>query len=361
MKPGEVSVELSAYIHLVELSSESRSDNGLAIRAVASLTYPVVVSAFTLVNGMIIILSAQDKYRSGEKMLGEPVENHNAIANLLAAKFIARSDVKAIQNPDGSYMPRRQAFSREDLLAHIRGEVTYGHYMLNLDNKVKLIVFDIDIDKTARLPTRYSADEGYTDFAEIGCPVQPCKIDGCEHKGARDVWRARGLQQDDIRITQRAYLSGQLRGIANKLMRGVDEYLQVPTTMAYTGSKGVHVYAFTGLVEADLARVGQRVVFDGLGTFSESKGNNFFKHVELDGPEESYSSLTVEVFPKQSEITSEGFGNLVRLPLGKNRHNPAHPTFFMDARGNHGLHAIMRRDALDALQAANPWAGSTPR
>lgn len=276
----------------------------------------------------------------------EPTEKHNAIVNLLAQKFIARSDIKAIQHPDGSYAPRHSKFTRDDLLAHIRGEATYGHYMIDLNNKTKLIVFDIDINKEAKLPREYDPENGYSDFVAAM---------------ARDVWRARGVAQDDERFTQRDYLRGQLRMMANKLMRGVWEHLQVPTTMAYTGSKGVHVYAFTGLVDADLARVGQQVVLDGLGCFQPKKGNNFYKHVQLTGFEDSFAELEVEVYPKQAELTeTRQFGNLVRLPLGINRHNPSHPCFFMDARGNYGSRAIMRRDALDALTNDDPWAGPAP-
>lgn len=284
--------------------------------------------------------------------MAEPAENHNAIVNLLAQKFIARSDIKAIQHPDGSYAPRHSKFTRADILAHIKGEVTYGHYLISLENKVKLIVFDIDILKSAALPTMYSPEEGYSGF-ELAAP--------------RDVWRARGLSPEDVRIMQRGYLSQQLRGMANMLMRGVWDHLpspsggHTPTTMAYTGSKGVHVYAFTGPIEAELAQLGQEVVLDGLGTFQKKKGNNFYRHVELDTEETSYAELEVEVYPKQGEL-NEGrqFGNLVRLPLGINRHNPSHPCFFMDARGNYGSRAIMHRDALDALTNDDPWAGPAP-
>lgn len=289
-------------------------------------------------------------------MNGEPEENHNAIVNLLAQKFIARTDIKAVQKPDGSYAPRHSKFTRQDLLDHITGRATYGHYMIDLNNQTKLIVFDIDLVKPKPteprpfLPTTYTPEDGYGNF-EAGEDVAYL----------RDVWRARGISKDDVRFMQRGYLSQQLRGMANKLMRGVWEHLQVPTTMAYTGSKGVHVYAFTGLVDAEAARLGQKIVLDSLGCFQPKKGNNFYRHVELDGFENSYAELEVEVYPKQSEL-NEGrqFGNLVRLPLGKNLHNPAHPTFFMDARGNHGSRAIMRRDALDALTNDDPWAGPAP-
>ena len=294
-------------------------------------------------------------------MTGEPEVNHNAIVNLLAQKFIARSDIKAVQHADGSYAPRHSKFTRADILDHIRGEVTYGHYLINLDNKVKVIVFDIDIRKseyndapygTVELPTLYSPEDGYGGYQRFQTKE--------DLEEPRNIWRARGLQPGDVRIMQRGYLSQQMRGMANKIMRAVSDNLKVPTTMAYTGSKGVHVYAFTGLIDCELAVVGKNIVFDSLG-FVRVKGKNFFMHPDAGNREDSYAELDVEGYPKQEDLNeSRQFGNLVRLPLGVNRKNPSHPCFFMDARGNHGSRAIMRRDALDALTSDDPWTGPAP-
>lgn len=278
-------------------------------------------------------------------------EEQKKIARLFAGKMIARSDVKAIQKSDGSYAPRREAFTMQDIVDHINGKQTYGHYLLNPVNGeflTKLIVFDIDLTKKGKnqnviddcwLPTSYT-DGVYGDFVDVA--------------SCRDIWRARA--SSDVERLQRGFMSFQLRMMAEKLMRAVSDHLQVPTTMAYTGSKGVHVYAFTGLVTAEIARAGQEVVMDKLGCFEKKRGNNFYVHKNTgSGPEADFAQMEIEVYPKQESMSEGGFGNLVRLPLGKNMHNPSHPTFFMDARGSIGAKSIHERDAIDALTHDNPW------
>jgi hypothetical protein len=267
------------------------------------------------------------------------------VTDMLATKFIARSDIKAEQRDNGSYIPRHSKFTRQDLLDHINGDRTYGHYMIkpeeNGDFTTKLLAFDIDLLKLGQLPTLYSPEEGYTHFMEMPC---------------REIWRMQ--KPDPLNMMQRGFMSQQLRHMATKIMRGVADHLRVPTTMAYTGSKGVHVYAFTGVIPADLARTGQKTLFDHLDCFQPKKGNNFFAHKDGGTAEDSFAQMEVETYPKQDSLSEDGFGNLLRLPLGINRHNPRHPTFFMDARGNHGSQAIMPRDTIDALTHDNPWEDS---
>lgn len=271
-------------------------------------------------------------------------EEKKQIAYHFASKFIGRRDVKAIQKTDGSYAPRRSRWLLTDLLDHINGVHTYGHYLLNPEENgeftTKLLVFDIDLNKVGPLPTSYDPQLGYGDYIDSRC---------------RDIWQTRGLAAGDVRIMQRAFMSQQLRFMANRLMRSVHDNLMVPTTMAYTGSKGVHVYAFTGTVSAEIARKGHLVVIEDLQMVSK-RGNNFFIAKQSDNPEEGFQQLEVEVYPKQDSVAEEGgLGNLVRLPLGINHHNPAHPTFFMDARGNIGSQSIMERHALSALTHDDPW------
>ncbi len=72
------------------------------------------------------------------------------LAKLFASKFIARPDVFAEQFPDGAWAPRRQRLGMSDLLAHIRGERSLGHYMLNQASECKLFAFDIDLEKPSQ-------------------------------------------------------------------------------------------------------------------------------------------------------------------------------------------------------------------
>ena len=41
-------------------------------------------------------------------------------------------------------------------------------------------------------------------------------------------------------------------------------------------------------------------------------------------------NLTVEIFPKQASMKDKDLGNMVRLPLGRNKKNPKDPCFFID-------------------------------
>jgi hypothetical protein len=86
--------------------------------------------------------------------------------------------------------------------------------------------------------------------------------------------------------------------------------------VAFSGSKGVHVYGcFGGSVRATAARDVGLSVLDSWGRgelFSAVKGKNFYKAA-------TYPDLTVEVFPKQEKVGTGGFGNLLRLPLGINQ------------------------------------------
>lgn len=284
-------------------------------------------------------------------------ENIRTVGNLLASKFIARSDVKAIQRTNGDYNPIDKAFSRADIEAHLQGELTYGHYLLNQDSQAKLFVFDIDLDQLDKLhpdrneylraPTETDSDGVWTNFA----PCDP-----------REVWA------DRSRKVERAYFKVQLRTMAQRLAAVITKELDIPIACTYTGSKGLHVYGFTGLMPASDVRDGAQLVIDSLGVFEPHRGNNFFKH-KLKGSyvrgvgnvgdisdEESFQCLTLEVFPKQVTLDGKGYGNLCRLPLGKNLKNPQDPTFFLDFRADFSGGCFTPRDPIDAMTCKSYWS-----
>lgn len=296
-------------------------------------------------------------------------ETSKEIAKLFAKNFIARSDVKAIQHPDGAYRPdvnrdaqggavfhARSGFNMADLLNHINGVSTYGHYMLNSNDKCKMFVFDIDLDKPdkakpetwerLRAPLEVDSDGVWRNFA----PCDP-----------RAVWL------DRTKTIQRAYFKTQLRILAEQLASKVSRELEIPVAATYTGNKGVHVYGFTGLLPAKDVREGAHLALQAYGGFEPFEGQNFFKHREspiTNGSYDtgmpydedlSYQCMTLEVFPKQDSLEKKGFGNLVRLPLGKNLKNPQDPTFFLDFRGNYTDQALMPREPVDALTTTNYW------
>lgn len=253
----------------------------------------------------------------------------NEVANLISKRFLSRADVKAIQKSNGEYRPhtassnpdsKRIPWSRDDLNAHLAGEKTFGHYLINPNDECKLFAFDIDLEKSGSLPTEPFAG------------ILPTNGDPWSTSEEVDNFYRSFTQCDDLRAAwrdrshpARDWMKMQFKEIAIRLVRYIHEELDIPTIAAYSGSKGVHVYALTGLISAHQAREGAQIVLDGLSDFKLVRGNNFYKSIH---PE--YDNLSIEIYPKQESLSGKDLGNLMRLPLGRNRKNPKDPTFFLD-------------------------------
>ncbi len=276
------------------------------------------------------------------------LSDSNTVANLLAKKFIARPDVKAVQFNDGSWAPHTTTrkrdgekipWRREDLNAHISGVQTFGHYLLKPgDDTVKLFAFDIDLEKDSD-PEIPEADSRYHRgyWPDDSGAVHQCDI--------REAWLDRAHPS-------RGWSKYQLKMVAHKIMRVLTEDLELPCAAAYSGGKGVHVYAFTGLISAADARDGASIALDTVGGWKPSRGDNFFRSIDTD-PTTGYPNLSIEVFPKQDSLAGKDLGNLMRLPLGKNLKNPKDPTFFLDMTSPMGVMAPI--DPVYALTTTNPW------
>jgi hypothetical protein len=264
------------------------------------------------------------------------------LADLIAKRFIARPDVKAIQNADGTWKPHttdgrvdspKLPWKRPDLVDHLTGTRTFGHYLLSTDNNVKLFAFDIDLEenKPADHPRPYTGhwvdDEG-----------------NVHEFDAREAWKDRAHPS-------RSWSKYQLKMVASKLMARIHDELSIPCAAAYSGGKGVHVYGFTGLMSATEAREGAMIALDSLGGWEPTRGDNFFHSIDQD-PTTGYPNLSIELFPKQNTLTSGGLGNLMRIPLGKNLKNPKDPTFFLDMTSPMGQ--MKPVDPIYAL-TGNPW------
>lgn len=258
--------------------------------------------------------------------------------------------MKAIQFPDGSWMPHRarnpetrkfdgpyHPWTRDDLNAHLAGSQTFGHYLLNPENKCKLFAFDIDLEKNSgpEIPEgdpRYH--RGYYPEGELMIEFD-----------AREAWLDRAHPS-------RAWSKYQLRMVSAQLMKIIHEELELPCAAAYSGGKGVHVYAFTGAISAADAREGASIVLDALGGWKASRGDNFFRSIDTH-PTSGYPNLSIEVFPKQDSLAdASSFGNLMRLPLGRNLKS-SDPTFFLDMTAPMGVMAPV--DPVYALTTTNPW------
>lgn len=294
------------------------------------------------------------------------------LAGLLAQKFIARPDVKARQTPSGEYMPVqhcpvcnrgfcnheepkvREGWKRADIEAHLAGQATYGHYLLNTDSECKFFAFDIDLDKPGlwekedpsirpMFPFPYEVTTK-GDTATWGHNAEfmgePTELD------PRAAWLNRAHPA-------RNWLKLQLKVVAHHLASSIESTLGLPAAVAYTGAKGLHVYGLTGKVSAADAREGAQIVLDdmantALGKVYPIKGDVFYRTVNQD-VELGQPNLTIEVFPKQTSLDGMSLGNLMRLPLGVNLKNPKDPTFFVDMAAS-----------LDSIERVDPtWALST--
>jgi hypothetical protein len=281
--------------------------------------------------------------------MGAYLSDPNVIANLFAAKFIARPDVKAIQQTTGIWTPHetgpqgsktRLPWTREDLLAHLDGSRSFGHYLLNTDDTVKLFAFDIDLEKDGD-PEKESDPYRGTYVPDFQDANDNPTI---EYADARASWKDRSHPG-------RAWYKFQLKMVASLLAKYVHDELDLPVAVAYSGGKGVHVYGFTGRIPARDARDGARIVLDALGGWAPARGDNFYRSIDRD-PISGYPNLSIEVFPKQDSLGGKDLGNLMRLPLGRNLKS-TDPTFFIDMRTPMGQ--MVPCDPEWALTTATPW------
>lgn len=239
-------------------------------------------------------------------------EDSEALAKLLVSNFIERQDVKAIQTASGDYMPVREnpkdtssptlKFGLRDIIAHVEGKTTYGHYLVSKEGTCRVIVFDIDLRAKAN-PAR---DE------------RPYTFEGVEYD-PREVWAG-----PDSPCKRN--LAMMLRVTAESIGRRATELTPFKTMVSYSGCKGMHVYVCLPKgTPAETARDAAGAIIDSYdGLLVADRGNNFFKHAERMRP------ISIEVFPKQDVVNPNGgFGNLIRLPLGINQKSGKRG-FFLD-------------------------------
>lgn len=294
------------------------------------------------------------------------------LAKLFASKFIARPDVKAIQLhknggglsqgdwfPDTRIKPERLArsphaplgFNMDHLLAHLAGERTYGHYLLSEDSQCKLFAFDIDLEKSGtyiKQPDWTEAPDGADEAWYMENSVEVI-VDGTgTGPNLRDLWMDRSRQA----APARAWFKYQMKHLAHIVAAKVVE-LDIPCAVAYSGSKGLHVYGFTGKMPAEEVREAALLVLDMLDEFEPMRGKNFFRH-KNDDPFHGFQNFSIEVFPKQGSLDGKTLGNLMRLPLGVNWKNPKDPTFFVNMTGP--LAELKpHSDPVKLLEGGNPF------
>lgn len=268
------------------------------------------------------------------------------LENLLAAKFIARPDVKAKQFDGGGYTPVRTSdesyvpFGRADLSAHLAGTATYGHYLVGAEDTCKIFCLDVDLRPGKPgvdyfpLPTSGLAGD---DLGNWG--------DWMKADDVRSIWRNRA-------DPRRNYLKYCMRLGAHMLASKIHELLEVPVAAAYSGSKGYHVYGFTGPISALDARDAAEIVLDSMEMFTLEKGKSMYGLKDPWDDDNPFSSFNIEVYPKQESVDSDRLGNLLRLPLGRNLKS-TDPTFFMDLTT--AMTEMKPVDPIWALTTDSPW------
>lgn len=285
------------------------------------------------------------------------------MATLIAKKFIQRRTAKAQQKYNGDYTPVAQwnqdgsrgqldPWKMIDLQAHLEGKATYGHYLIDEADTCKLFAFDIDLEQN-RPPK--GDDPGFTGS---WCELPDLSAD--EYDISDEDWNKRLKVHEcnpreawlDRAHPGRPWLKYQLRVIAEKLSRTVAQEFELPVVSAYSGSKGVHVYAFTGPISANEAREAAETTLALAGGFELFRGKNFFRTVDQH-PFTGFPNLSIEVFPKQGSLEGKDLGNLMRLPLGRNLKSQD-PTFFIDQRAPLAQ-LVPHPDPLTLLETGRPW------
>lgn len=283
------------------------------------------------------------------------------MATLIAKRFIQRRDAKAIQYSHGGYTPvtdgdeenpKRLPWMMDDIRAHLARERTYGHYLIDQDNMTKLFAFDIDLEPNREAKGNIPAHQGYwcqlptvEELPENCTDEQWASLVKTHPFDAREAWLDRAHPSRD-------WTKMQLRTMVERISRVVSEEFGLPTVSAYSGAKGVHVYAFTGTIDAAQAREAAELTLQLVGGIELARGKNFFRTTDQ-SPLRGFPNLSIEVFPKQANLDGKDLGNLMRLPLGRNQ-KTMDPTFFIDQRAPM-THLVPHPDPLELLRSGRPW------
>lgn len=195
---------------------------------------------------------------------------------LFARRFSGRENCYARQwwsgagddSGKGGYSPVREPLTLDRVRAHLAGSITVGVYPVRVDQTVTFFALDLDIRKRAL--------EAST--------------------------RSRSALQALRRLVHETGL---------RLLAACRD-LGLPMLLEDSGYKGRHLWGF--LSENLPAELVYRL------------GRQLLPHIEL--PDE----LTLEFFPKQAAVDSDGLGNLIKLPLGIHRRT-GRRALFLDHRG----------------------------
>lgn len=266
------------------------------------------------------------------------------LTDLIASRFIARTDCYAVQRPDGSYNPVNSPITRSVVEDHLQGNATYGHYLIGPNNEAKFFCFDIDLKTKGEYWIR-------PDLAlmpeEIGTATPEAdawydqNLQGPYEVDPRHAWKSRDPYS-------RPYFKERFRYLGEILTSTISDF-DIPTCMTYSGHKGIHVYGFTGKADAGLIRGIANEVLHKTQIFKAGKGSNFF-----DDATGEFPGLELELFPKQDKVESGHYGNLMRIEFGVNLKSPNDPCFVVNQTLAHTDFAPHPKPE-QVLESGNPW------
>lgn len=294
-------------------------------------------------------------------------EQARYLARFIAKNMIAREDVKASQLPrgQGAYVRNDSKWTMKDLIDHVTGSQTYGHYLLDQGSNVKIIAFDIDLCQTGHyIPFTPEDQERYADDPTL---TNDQYFIECN---PREAWL-------DRRHPARPWIKHQMRELVERFTTEFHN-IGLKTFATYSGNKGVHAYGILdGRTPAADARILASLVYENLGEtltrddpdpepafyfLKPSKGKSFWTLTSDGSPfYRSFDNFSIEIFPKQDHIEPNRLGNLMRLPFGTNLKNPKDPTFVIDqcAAGSALVPITDFEELKMRLESGNPWRAST--
>lgn len=257
------------------------------------------------------------------------------LVSLIAKKFIERRDVKAEQHSNGAYSPIESKFTKRDLHDHLTGTRTYGHYMVAPgSNTARLFAFDIDLAKSASPDMTGNSKTFYTwtgsQFIE----------------GSPRVHYTERNPQLYMRLTEELLVAAVSLAVRTRRLLGIQ------VAIAFSGSKGVHVYGFTGRDQAETIREAAHEVIHDAGVWQVHRGKSFYRH--SNEPKFGLPNIDIEVYPKQGKMDGKAYGNLMRLPLGIHRRTGAR-SYFLQVRSFTAMNQQISPE--QALRGeVEPWA-----
>ena len=187
---------------------------------------------------------------------------------------------------NSGYNPVHEPFTMQVAKNHILGHYTVGIYQLRLDNTVNFIAYDVDIAKSA-------IARGITD---------------------QRVW------QRQVQLAHK--FAAQLLDVAASH--------EIPLYLEDSGFKGRHLWLF---LERPIPAKAAKRFAEGLVS-------------QLSPPA---AGVHLEIFPKQSFVSGEGLGNLIKLPLGIHR-KTGKRGLFIDAEGQPLEHQFAFLDKVEKVK-----------